>query len=677
MPGETHAVYGDGLVTNVLVVDVAQLAADTPDRNWLTQRARAVVTAAVRMSLGIIYSGGERALDVALCALSPDRVDTERGPSPEDRSWLAIMDASSGGSGAVTALERDGLESLLRLSRMVVERLLSHDRLLARCGDFWPEDFPIDPPDGSLTPGALAKEVRTIALRWFNERLRPEYSTDDRFRSLLAPVGYELGSGLDGDWGRAWFAREGGLARLKWARLGWRHPNGQATFRADFGVDREWLGQGRPVTVVAPAPVGYAGEETDSPSTPAKNRSESDTAERPKGCLPGFFGIFGKSTPSKDQSPADAVENEESDASESSPARSRAPKAYDDLTTTEDVWLFEPIAAQAHGFTSMVDGAGDDPPDHDHINSMFPDLDLALRRTDTLLEPLAQLMLAEVTRRWSAPQQQPVWTAAVHAAMLARSLNRPRTGAPVRGDLVEALLSNEASTMPRACLLAALTRQWGLPSGIFVSRSGQRVMGAMPVHVPAQDQETILGTMVKWRREHWSIESDGAERLLREPMVLAVPPDTTDCIQVAVDFVPDVWLSALTANDLDDWYYIPLRPILDVNRPPSPGAPPSDPPDIDPVPPSLPTAESDFDDSVPPWLPTFESEFDDSALQPPPTPDSEPPHNVDADIQPVENDRPLTNTKPLGAVLGSIFGRRPANPTSTPTSHLPEEEEPE
>jgi hypothetical protein len=572
VPKRNDAVYGAGLETNVLLLDLSSLHAPDPEHSWLTHRSRAIVTAAIRMSLGILYSDGSRVLDATLCARLDSATEAEKSQSvsAERRHWLAIMDASSGGSGAVTALERDGLEILLRLARMVIERLLSHQRLLGRWGDFWPDEFVMLPEGEEWHPEQLAREVRAVVLPWLNARLRPEYSTDDRFQRLVVPVGYELAESIDGNLGRAWFAREGGVSRLTWSRLGWRHPDGRRTHRVDFGVDRELLRQRGLATLLPPlvtAPPVSGGNETATPP------AATVPVAQPQGCLAALFGIFGKSSSSPAPSTEASQDDEDLPSQAIGSVSARRPAMPPSAATVADVWTLACEKAQWANFTALLDDDGVDSPRHEQLEQVLPNVDAALRRTDKLLEPLASLLQEstfntqevwseEADRVW---ERHPVWGSAVHAAMLARSLNRARESGPSDPDIVAALVRNAATMLERAVILAAFTRQWALPSGLFVSRDGRRVLGAMPVPVLSQHDADVVATMVQWRRIHWAVAPGGSERMLHSPLVWAVPADHHDCVQIAVDFDADGLLTALADDDLDDWYYVPLRP-LDVQR---------------------------------------------------------------------------------------------------------------
>lgn len=106
--------------------------ASSKDVVGLTLGAARLVAAAMRMVLPVYYRAGDDLLGVALQVYGA----IEEGR--EDDYVLAVQDAfvvydmDALRNGAAQALRRDGIETLLRLTRLVIERVLYHDRLRTR-----------------------------------------------------------------------------------------------------------------------------------------------------------------------------------------------------------------------------------------------------------------------------------------------------------------------------------------------------------------------------------------------------------------------------------------------------------------------------------------------------------------------------------------------------------------
>jgi hypothetical protein len=223
-----------------------------------------LVAAAMRAVLPSMMRGAEETIEVVLFM---------RAEQPEDDDALApdegffLYDPHPGGNGAARALHRDGVELLLRLVRVYLERVLYHDRLRARY-DHWgdlrelmsgedsggPEPVPSGPmpalrairsEDAAIDDFALRsgsqreedRELRRRALIWLDSRLRPEGSlVGGRVRGQYGS-GREVGEGDIWDIGRAWYSRDGGVTELLWTKHRW-HLGDEAEAMADVGFDR-------------------------------------------------------------------------------------------------------------------------------------------------------------------------------------------------------------------------------------------------------------------------------------------------------------------------------------------------------------------------------------------------------------------------------------------------------
>lgn len=196
-----------------------------------------LIAAAMGRVLPSLFRGGGEALGLGL-AVGPERPDSNRVLEGED--CFVFFDLGSGGTGAARALRRDGVELLLRLTRLVLERVLSHRRLMAM-GDEWADtqsswiadEIQQDP----LQTAQRELAVRRAALTWLDSRLRPEggprvldLGTDRAWDS-------EPGEGDVFDIGRCWYGERGSTANLLWVKHRWRLAGGGEA-ALDIGFER-------------------------------------------------------------------------------------------------------------------------------------------------------------------------------------------------------------------------------------------------------------------------------------------------------------------------------------------------------------------------------------------------------------------------------------------------------
>ncbi len=99
----------------------------------LTLEDARVVAAAAKAVLASIYRGAEQSIGLAIHVEEPEP-DSDYVLGPAD--GLFLYDLHSGGNGSARAIHRDGVELLLRMSRLYIERVLNHDRLRANF-DHW------------------------------------------------------------------------------------------------------------------------------------------------------------------------------------------------------------------------------------------------------------------------------------------------------------------------------------------------------------------------------------------------------------------------------------------------------------------------------------------------------------------------------------------------------------
>jgi hypothetical protein len=199
--------------------------------------AARLIAAAMRMVLRSMYRDAPEAMAVGLHLV-------EQQPEPDH--MLGPMDAfvlyelAEYGNGSTRALARDGIDLLLRLSRLTLERVLRPDALIHRY-DEWADDRELTDPSWPLADKdrriAFFQEARPRALTWLDARLRREGSVRGGSDMVHLPGTREPGEGDSLDLGRAWFAEEGHPRDLLWTRHSWRGPSMQEAF-VDYGLTR-------------------------------------------------------------------------------------------------------------------------------------------------------------------------------------------------------------------------------------------------------------------------------------------------------------------------------------------------------------------------------------------------------------------------------------------------------
>lgn len=213
--------------------------------------AARLIAAAMRAILPSMFRGAAEGLGVTL------RIEAER-PTPEQPlgPWegFYLFDMEQGGNGTARALHRDKVEELLRLCRLMIERVLDPGRLLA-LHDHWGDPEEILANQGGSAPeeggGARWQSARTSALIWLDSRLRPEGRAEGfEPEAGIFAGGSQPGEGDLIDIGRCWYSRDGRISDLVWAKHRWRLP-GHGEAMLDVGFDRETAAAARFFTVEA------------------------------------------------------------------------------------------------------------------------------------------------------------------------------------------------------------------------------------------------------------------------------------------------------------------------------------------------------------------------------------------------------------------------------------------
>jgi hypothetical protein len=220
-----------------------------PAPQVLTRDLARLLAAAMRMALPSLFRGAD-----LTCGVGVVPALASYG-SAEDEHGIVLYDLQRGGASVVDAIERDGLEILLRMARRVLERVLYHDRLMVRFDEWGDEAELLEAAQtedvlraaeqdhgqeaGKMAPqGRRARDAerRRRALTWLDGVLQPEGTPVGANSARGYGSDIELGEGDRFDLGRAWYTRDGSVANLVWAKHRWLlAPGVEAAM--DTGVD--------------------------------------------------------------------------------------------------------------------------------------------------------------------------------------------------------------------------------------------------------------------------------------------------------------------------------------------------------------------------------------------------------------------------------------------------------
>lgn len=270
--GDGHLERDDDTVRTVALGIVANpdldIVADE-DCPRLELRDARLIAAAMRAVLPSMYRGASVDIQVALHIEGDDPApDYALGP----RDGFYLYDPHLGGNGAAQAIHRDGVELLLRLARVYLERVLYHDRLRARY-DYWGS---ADELIGRRREQRAARddererdhEARKRALTWLDSRLRPEGSATGGKQRGRYGAGSEEGEGDVFDLGRCWYSVDGTVTDLVWAKHRWVLDDGTEAM-LDVGIGRKTAAQSRFYSPDSPqiaADLAWTEKQLDNPA---------------------------------------------------------------------------------------------------------------------------------------------------------------------------------------------------------------------------------------------------------------------------------------------------------------------------------------------------------------------------------------------------------------------------
>gem|GEM_PF-1570733 len=206
----------------------------------LTLRQARLLVAALRLSLNVLFRGASNSVGVAL------HVDDARGQddrlTPDDA--IVFFDLHSDGNGMSRKIQDEHLSTLLRLARLVIERVIHQGRLMALY-DHWGDPREIveearrdAAQEMDIEATKLMEEKRRHgALAWLDSRLRPEGRAVAGSTSGLYEPGAEEGEGDTFDIGRSWFSADSSVTDLMWSKLRWRQRDRRPA-SIDIGIGR-------------------------------------------------------------------------------------------------------------------------------------------------------------------------------------------------------------------------------------------------------------------------------------------------------------------------------------------------------------------------------------------------------------------------------------------------------
>lgn len=592
----------EGPELSVLILNIAGLGDGAEAR--LRRHARALLLATIRQCVGLVYHDLARVSDVSL--MRP------RG-SHEEPSSLVFFDLIPEGSDAVANLERDGLPLLLRLSRLIVERVLRPRRIVARFNDLPRLDDP--PVSGASPEPPLTDEeeiaTRQLVLEFLNARLYAETAMRRPTRDRDYPTHFELNPLGSESIGRAFITASMGVTDLRWTRLAHRSGLRRVVRSIDVGFSQELIRELERAQLRRNAALEHALTQIDEHAEVRGAGAQDDEMEsshepmsRAKqglSVLRRFMAMLGRIFKLGKKHAAQGIEALAENAAAEETALALNEHAEDEQERPHIV------PAHLHGFTDIPEGGQQDSRAAElegTLRAQYEALDASLgeciQENFLFIEPLTTLLqkyleqitnsregafsdssLANNDRVEDELLEEALF---VEAARLFGELISTRRGdehaqgafapAPEEHALptpFERLSLNEpglmlrhgvASELSAALALSTLQRLLGRSTGCFMNIATGQVLGAIHIDGPgvALEGDGEAAAIGAFRERH--LTESGAvtpqlKRRLRErPAIYA---RDAHGLHLAVDLKHTRQLSVLTHEYRGEWYFMPFR----------------------------------------------------------------------------------------------------------------------
>lgn len=513
-----------------------------------------LIAAALRLVLPSFYRGSAESVDIALqvnaetLEASASQSDPELGRVLGPDEGFFLFDLNLWGNGAARALHRDGVEMLLRLTRLVIERVLYHDRMRALydhwgtennpAGDWAPEDPKKSPRERLRARREYDEKVRHSALEWLDSRLRPE-GTPAAAADVLGQYGSacEVGEGDFFDIGRCWWSQSETVTDLLWAKHRWRIEIGSEAM-IDVAFDRDTAEEARNLTtdsaLLEPGREAY--RKYFEGSAKAGDAGGLDHG-RPR-------GVWGP--PGKDDKPQSSQVGADDEA-----------RKYQETACALAVYSWGPLG------------------------------------------PLAGKLGAEAEKAENAYFQHPRLQRAHYLARFVQGIPTFRREPSGQWTPIETLLYRQGNSHAKSLLLALLLKRCGIEAGLFVSFSQKRALvaaavpdsetGSPAIQTVRRDEHGRFATdeeavgrpeqyqrgyksaqlqfehLEAWRKTDW--RGIGA-RYLNEPVPLwgeqpQRQPDEEGSVEAVDLYVPIETLAGwpvgtASVGEIGDWIFLPL-----------------------------------------------------------------------------------------------------------------------
>ena len=495
-----------------------------------------LIAASMRAVLPTMYRGADFSLEVGL------QIDAIT-PTPDhvfaSHEGFFFFDPQPGGNGAAGALYRDGVDLLLRLCRVYIERVLYHDRLRAQY-DYWGDEAEIvagqadgapaasegrgtwfvdlesigmeeeqageDDEERTVSPGSAIRQrdrdIRKRALIWLDSRLRPEGSLSGGRRVGNYGSGSEEGEGDVSDIGRCWYSRSGTVTDLLWTKHRWRLDEQGGEAMADVGFDRDTAASSR-----------FFGPE--SPALLPSLKMMSEQLQNP-GFMLSDQRVWG---------------------------------------TPRAIWIMEA------GLELPVGSAGEEVMkqpmlDHHLFASAIAAHDFeALKPLALLLQERSWTDAESVKGRYELVDYVTRFVQGIPSG----ALSEPRHSARPP---VQTLLHRLGDADSKSLVLAILLRHCGFDTGLFVSLEEKGAMCAVAMVEGAADEEgdaeQILENIQQWRQQ---VGLKGDEVMWGELPARPGDEESELMLYVPVDTMRELVPGQFRVQQPQTWAFLPLAPV--------------------------------------------------------------------------------------------------------------------